>query len=63
MTLDEAVILVGSWPANRSVPRLLAQAVSSSRGEKQVLMGQMVEVLMAASKTEQDFALIERYFG
>ena len=63
MTLDEAVELVQGWPKDRSVPRKLKEGVASAKGLDKALMSQMVEALVAASTSQADFDLVEKYFS
>lgn len=63
MTLDDAIELVGRWPSDRSVPRLLAEGIAATSGRQAAMMGQLAEALVSASRTDEDFALIEKHFG
>lgn len=62
MTPEEAVQMVGGWPEDRTVPKRLAAAIESARGEARQQIESLVEALMSASITEADFNLIFRYF-
>lgn len=62
MTFDDAVTLVQGWPEDRSVPRKLAEGIVKASDEDVVFMGQLVEVLMVAAASEEDYKLIEKYF-
>ena len=62
MTFDEAVTLVQGWPEDRSVPRKLAEGIVKASDEDIVFMGQLVEVLMVAAASEEDYKLIGKYF-
>lgn len=62
MTPQEAVVLVGRWPGDRSVPKRLAEAVAKASGEQRWQLLSLVEALMTASVTKEDFDLIQRYF-
>lgn len=63
MTVDEALELVSTWPADRSVPQKLAIAIQAARGLDRVQLGMMIEILMAASEKGADYELIEKYLG
>ena len=63
MTPERAVELVGRWPKDRSVPRQLAAGIKQASGETRRRLGMLVEALQAASKTQADLELIEKYFG
>ena len=62
MTFDDAVKLVQGWPEDRSVPRKLAEGIVKASDEDIVFMGQLVEVLMVAAASEEDYKLIGKYF-
>ena len=63
MTLEEAVMMVGGWPDNRNVPRLLHDAIEAADGEHRERLGQMVEILLASSITKADNDLVSKFFG
>ena len=63
MTLEEAVTMVGGWPENRYVPRLLRDAIDAADGEHKENLGQMVEILLASSLTKADTDLVSKFFG
>lgn len=63
MTLDDAIELVGRWPSDRTVPRRLAEGIAATSGREAAMMGQLAEALMSASRTEEDFALIQKHLG
>jgi len=63
MTPDEAVTLVGKWPADRTVPKLLRVAYDRAKGEDKWKIGMLTEALMVAAETQQDFDLIAKYFA
>jgi hypothetical protein len=62
MTPDEAVSLVGKWPADKTVPKQLRVAYDRAKGEDKLRIGSLSEALMAAAETEGDFALVGKYF-
>jgi hypothetical protein len=63
MTYDDAVELVQGWPEDRSVPRKLAKAIAEAKGQDALLLGMFVEALTTAAASEEDYQLIEKYFG
>ncbi len=63
MTPDDAIVLAGTWPENREVPELLRAAYKKARGEEKEQIGSLVEALQAASETDGDLALIDKYWG
>jgi|TARA_Y100000033_G_C2720155_1_gene97852 hypothetical protein len=63
MTLEEAVTMVGGWPDNRNVPRLLRDAIDAADGEHKENLGEMVEILLASSLTKADTDLVSKFFG
>ena len=63
MTPDEAVKLVGQWPKDRTVPKQLRVAYDHAKGEDKWKIGMLSEALMAAADTQQDIALVAKYFG
>lgn len=62
MTPQEAVVLVGRWPDDRSVPRRLAEAAAKASGEERWQLMSLVEALMTAATTAEDFDLIAKHF-
>ena len=63
MTPDEAVKLAGQWPKDRTVPKQLRVAYDHAKGEDKWKIGMLSEALMAAADTQQDIALVAKYFG
>lgn len=63
MTYQDAVELVQKWPADRSVPRKLKEAIATAKGKDKAFMPQLVEALMVSSSSKADFELIDLYFG
>ena len=63
MTLEEAVAMIGGWPDNRNVPRLLRDAIDAADGDRKEKLGQMVEILHAGSLTKADTDLVSKFFG
>ena len=62
MTFDQAVEMVQGWPEDRSVPRRLARAIKSTDDLDRFWMRQLVEALMVAAVSEEDYKLIGKYF-
>ena len=62
MTYDEAVELVKGWPADRSVPKQLADGIKSAKSSERVFMAMLIEALTVAAVSDQDYALIEKHF-
>lgn len=62
MTYDEAIQLVQGWPADRSVPKQLAEGIKAARPSDRAFIEMLVEALTVAAITEQDYALIDQYF-
>ena len=63
MTPGEAVKLAGQWPKDRTVPKQLRVAYDHAKGEDKWKIGMLSEALMAAADTQQDIALVAKYFG
>ena len=63
MTFMDAVKVCQGWPADRSAPRKLAAMIDAAKGEDRTFMRQLVESLTVAAVTEDDFKLIQKYFG
>ena len=63
MTPDEAVKLVSQWPKDRTVPKQLRVAYDKAKGEDKWRIGTLAEALMVACESEEDFALVAKYFG
>ena len=63
MTPDEAVKLAGQWPKDRTVPKQLRVAYDHAKGEDKWKIGMLSEALMAAADTQQDIALVAKYFA
>ena len=62
MTLEEAMELVQGWPEDPAVPRKLAEGIIKASDEDAIFMGQLVEALMVAAASEEDYRLIGKYF-
>jgi hypothetical protein len=62
MNLEQAVELVGRWPLDKSVPMQLSSAIQSATGREQAEIALLVEALVVAAETPEDFALLQEYF-
>ena len=62
MTPDQAVKLAGQWPQDKTVPKQLRMAYDQAKGEDKWKIGMLSEALMVAAETEEDFALVAKYF-
>jgi hypothetical protein len=63
MTPDEAIALVGGWPRDKTVPKKLRAAYDKATGEEKWQIGSLSEALMVAAESEEDLALVAKYFG
>ena len=63
MNYDQAIETVKGWPEDRSVPRRLASGIKSAPDEDVFFMRQLIEVLLTAAVKEEDYKLIDKYFG
>jgi len=63
MTPDEAVKLAGQWPQDKTVPKQLRVAYDQAKGEDKWKIGMLSEALMAAADTQDDIALVVKYFA
>lgn len=63
MTPDRGIELVGAWPADRTIPRKLADGIKKTSGDKRRKLKSLVEALYAAAEGPSDLLLIEKYFG
>ena len=63
MTFMDAVEVVQGWPEDRSAPRKLAAMIEAAKGKDRVFMRQLVEALMVAAASEDDYKLIDKYFS
>jgi hypothetical protein len=62
MTFEEAVALVGRWPMDKTVPMQLALAIKTAEGREQQEIALLVEALVVAAESPEDFALIQEHF-
>ena len=63
MKPTEALKLSKEFPKNRSVPKLISQAMEKTRGENRKKFEQIIEGLYIDCKADKDFALVNKYFG
>lgn len=63
MSVAKAIEIVSGWPSNRSAPKRLAELIKTAKGQEREQMGRLVEVLIVASQTASDEALVDKYFG
>ena len=63
MSVAKAIEIVGGWPSDRSAPKRLAELIKTAKGQEREQIGRLVEVLIVASQTASDEALVEKYFG
>ena len=62
MNLSEVVELVGRWPEDKEVPRLLDEVIKTSSEDDKWKIGMLWEAVMVAASDEEDFELISQYF-
>lgn len=62
MTFEQAVEIVRGWPLDKTVPARLADAISKAAGREQAEMRLLVEALVVAAESPEDFALIQEHF-
>ena len=60
---EEAQGLVGQWPQNKEVPRLLRDLYDQNRGLNDWQIAQFSEALSAAAESEEDNTLIDAWWG
>jgi hypothetical protein len=60
---EEAVKIAQGWPADKSVPMRLLVAYNAAKGMDRQLIGSLSEALMVAAESEEDLALVAKYFG
>jgi hypothetical protein len=63
MTPDEAIALAGGWPRDKTVPKKLRVAYDEATGEEKWQIGTLSEALMVAAETEEDLALVNKYWA
>ena len=62
MNLSEVVELVGRWPEDKEVPRLLDEVIKTSSEDNKWKIGMLWEAVIVAASDEEDFELISQYF-
>lgn len=60
--MDE-LSFISAWPRDKDVPRKLYVKYRDARGPKKTKIGMYVEALIVASDSEEDLALVQKYFG
>lgn len=62
MNFEQAVELVGRWPLDKTVPMQLSLAIQTATGREQAEIALLVEALVVAAESPEDFALIQEHF-
>jgi len=62
MTPDRGIELVGNWPADRTVPRKLAEGIKKTSGDDRAKLKSLLEALYAAAEGPADLELIQKHF-
>lgn len=62
MNLEQAVELVGRWPLDKTVPMQLSLAIQTATGRERAEIALLIEALIVAAETSEDFALIQEHF-
>tara|TARA_R100000664_G_C2730319_1_gene121030 strand:+ start:952 stop:1143 length:192 start_codon:yes stop_codon:yes gene_type:complete len=63
MSYDKVLELIGQFPRNKDVPRLIKLELDKAKGMERVNIGRAIEALMVAANTEKDFELIEKHLS
>ena len=63
MSYDTVLELIGQFPKNKDVPRLIRLELNKAKGMEKVNIGRAIEALMVAANTEKDVELIEEHFS
>tara|TARA_B100001093_G_scaffold199618_1_gene191775 strand:+ start:8883 stop:9077 length:195 start_codon:yes stop_codon:yes gene_type:complete len=63
MTPTEALILSREFPKNRTVPKRIFESMEKARGDNRKKFEQIVEGLFIDCKADEDFILLNKYFG
>tara|TARA_B100000214_G_C23911166_1_gene601373 strand:- start:48 stop:242 length:195 start_codon:yes stop_codon:yes gene_type:complete len=63
MSYDTVIELIGQFPTNRNIPRLIRKELDKASGLERINIERSVEALHVAANTDEDFELIEKYFG
>tara|TARA_R100000742_G_C4194892_1_gene25813 strand:- start:41 stop:238 length:198 start_codon:yes stop_codon:yes gene_type:complete len=63
MTASEALILSRGFPKDKNVPKQIFIAMEQAEGEEKKKFGQIIEGLYIDCKSDEDYDLIDRFFG
>tara|TARA_Y100001937_G_scaffold8405_1_gene10434 strand:- start:98 stop:289 length:192 start_codon:yes stop_codon:yes gene_type:complete len=63
MSYDKVLELIGQFPKNKDVPRLIKLELDKAKGMERVNIGRAIEALIVAANTEKDFELIEKHLS
>jgi|TARA_R100000988_G_C3956702_1_gene143955 hypothetical protein len=63
MTPFEALELSRKFPKNRTVPKRIYDALQKTRGDNRKKFEQIVEGLYVDAKEDEDFDILNKYFG
>ena len=59
----EAAELINKFPKNKSVPKKIYELIQSSSGQTQKEFQQLIEGLYILAIEDEDFDLLNQYFG
>ena len=59
----EELAFISDWPKDKDVPRKLYMKYQEAKGAKKIKIGMYVEALIVACNDEEDFALVQKYWG
>ena len=59
----EELPLISDWPKDKDVPRKLYMKYQEAKGAKKIKIGMYVEALIIACNDEENFALVQKYWG
>ena len=63
MTASEALILSRKFPKDKSIPRKIYVAMEEAKGEEKKKFGQIIEGLYIDCRSDEDYDLIDKFFG
>ena len=63
MTPFEALELSRKFPKNRTVPKRIYDALQKTRGDTRKKFEQIVEGLYVDAKEDEDFDILNKYYG
>ena len=63
MTPFEALELSRKFPKHRTVPKRIYDALQKTRGDNRKKFEQIVEGLYVDAKEDEDFDILNKYFG